>query len=113
MNLVFNLIFIPKYASIGACIGTIFAELSVVLFQTFSIKKELPIKKYIKDIIPFFVSSLIMFIIIYLLNFVKINDIIRIVIQVILGCLIYYVLNYRYVNNLISIDKLILKNREV
>lgn len=112
VNLVFNLIFIPKYASIGACIGTIFAELSVVLFQTISIKKELPIKKYIKDIIPLFVSSLIMFIIIYLLNFVKINDIIRIVIQVILGCLIYYVLNYRYVNNLINIDKLILKIRK-
>lgn len=112
VNLIFNLIFIPKYASIGACIGTIFAELSVMLYQTISIKNELPIKEYIKDIIPFFFKSLLMFMIIYSLNFINLNRVIRIIIQVVLACIIYYILNYKYVNSLINIDKLVLKIRK-
>lgn len=111
VNLIFNLIFIPKYASIGACVGTIFAELSVMLYQTLSIKKELPIGKYIKDIIPFFFKSLVMFIIIYLLNYIKLNNIIRIFIQVVLGCIIYYLLNYKYVNQIINLNKILSKFR--
>lgn len=112
VNLIFNLIFIPKYKSIGACIGTIFAELSVMLYQTISIKDELPIKKYIKDIIPFFIRSIIMFMIIYPINFINLNNILKLAIQVALACIIYYILNYKYVNNLINLDKLILKIRK-
>lgn len=112
VNLILNLIFIPKYQSIGACIGTIFAELSVMLYQTISIKNELPIKEYIKDIIPFFFKSLLMFMIIYSLNFINLNRVIRIIIQVVLAGIIYYILNYKYVNNLINLDKLILKIRK-
>ena len=109
VNLIFNLIFIPKYASIGASIGTILAELSVMLYQTISIKNELPIKKYIKDIIPFFIKSIIMFIVIYLFNFFNLNNILRIIIQVVLACIVYYLLNYKYVNELINLDKFISK----
>ena len=112
VNLILNLIFIPKYQSIGACIGTIFAELSVMLYQTISIKNELPIKKYIKDIIPFFLKSLLMFIIIYPLNFTNLNSIMKISIQVVLACIICYILNYKYVNSLINIYKLVLKIRK-
>lgn len=109
VNLIFNLIFIPKYASIGACIGTIFAELSVMLYQTISIKNELPIKKYIKDIIPFFIKSIIMFIVIYPFDFINLNNILIIIIQVVLACIVYYLLNYKYVNELINLDKFISK----
>ena len=109
VNLIFNLIFIPKYASIGACIGTIFAELSVMLYQTISIKNELPIKEYIEDIIPFFVKSIIMFIVIYPFNFINLNNILIIIIQVVLACIVYYLLNYRYVNGIINLDKFISK----
>ena len=109
VNLIFNLIFIPKYASIGACIGTIFAELSVMLYQTISIKNELPIKEYIKDIIPFFIKSIIMFIVIYPFDFINLNNILIIIIQVVLACIVYYLLNYKYVNELINLDKFISK----
>lgn len=109
VNLIFNLIFIPKYASIGACIGTIFAELSVMLYQTISIKNELPIKEYVKDIIPFFIKSIIMFIVIYPFDFINLNNILIIIIQVVLACIVYYLLNYKYVNELINLDKFISK----
>ena len=83
-----------------------------MLYQTISIKNELPIKKYIKDIIPFFLKSLLMFIIIYPLNFTNLNSIMKISIQVVLACIICYILNYKYVNSLINIDKLVLKIRK-
>ena len=112
VNLICNLIFIPKYASIGACFGTILAELAVTLYQTISIKDELPIKKYIHDIIPFFIKSGIMFIIIYPFNFMNLNHLIRMFIQVILASIVYCVLNYKYINSLIDLNKMLLKIRK-
>ena len=44
VNVLMNIILIPKFDSIGACIGTIFAELVVMLYQTWSIKNEIEIK---------------------------------------------------------------------
>lgn len=109
INFISNLVFIPKYDSIGACIGTIFAELSVMMYQTLSIKDELPIFSYLKSIIPFFFNSLLMFIIIYSFNYMELNSIIRILIQIILGCIIYYLLNYKYINQLIDLNKILFK----
>ena len=64
VNFILNLIFIPKYASIGACIGTIAAEFVVVFYQTWTVRKELPILKYLKNVMAFAIKSLVMFIII-------------------------------------------------
>lgn len=109
INLLFNSIFIPRFGAIGACVGTIFAEFAVTLFQTVSIKKELPIKEYIKSIVPFFLKACIMFMIVYSLNFFEINSMVRIIIQILLGCVVYYVLNYKYVNSLINIKRILVK----
>lgn len=103
INFVMNLIFIPKYASIGACFGTIAAELSVMLYQTFAVRKELPIKEYVINSIPFMIKATIMLIIIYPFNFIQMNSLYRLIIQVILGCLIYGLLNIKYIYHIISI----------
>lgn len=97
VNFILNIILIPKYAAIGACIGTIFAELSVVLYQTWVIRKELPIKLYIGSSIKFIIKSIVMFIIITLVGTQIENSLIRIIIQVMLGGFIYLVLNFRYI----------------
>ena len=39
VNLVFNFIFIPELSSIGATIGTILAEISVMVYQTVAVRK--------------------------------------------------------------------------
>ena len=112
INLIFNLVFIPKYKSVGACIGTILAELSVMLYQTLSIKNELPLESYIKDIVPFFLKSVLMFIIIYSFNFISLNPILKIFVQIVLACIVYYLLNYKYINDMINLDKILLKIRK-
>ena len=42
VNLIINFLLIPKYDSVGAAIGTVFAEFSVFLIQFIMVRKELP-----------------------------------------------------------------------
>ena len=42
VNLVVNLLMIPKFGAMGAVIGTVLAELTVLAVQTFFLRKELP-----------------------------------------------------------------------
>lgn len=103
VNLVINYLLIPKYQSVGACIGTIAAELFVMIYQIYAVRKELPIKKYIIEIIPFLIKAIIMFIIIYSLKFLELNNMLRIVLQVTIGVAIYGLLNIKYINSIINI----------
>lgn len=107
INLVMNLIFIPKFDSIGACFGTIAAEISVMFYQSFAIRKELPIKKYIINSIPFLIKSIVMLLVIYPFNYIEMNVLVRIIIQVSLGCLVYGLLNMKYILSIINYKKII------
>ena len=72
LNLVLNVIFIPKFAAIGACIGTIIAEFFVMFYQMISVRKALPVGKYYKFSIAYLIKSLLMYAIIYPIKFLKI-----------------------------------------
>lgn len=102
VNLVMNIILIPRYASIGACYGTICAELIVMLYQTYKVKNELNISVYIKNIMIFVINSLIMFIIVDLLNYIPMSIYYRLILQVIIGIIIYIVLNFKYIITLVD-----------
>ena len=105
-NLIMNLIFIPKFASIGACIGTIAAEFIVMFYQSISVKKELPIKKYVIKSIPCLIKALIMLITIYPFNYINMDNLFRIILQIIIGCVLYFLLNYRYITSIVDIKKI-------
>lgn len=102
VNLIFNFIFIPIFASAGACIGTIAAEFVVMFYQTFMIRKELPIKKYIIDIIPFFLSAIVMFLIIISIGYIEFNVYLKLGIQIFVAIIVYCSINCRYVVSVIK-----------
>lgn len=97
VNVVINFLLIPIYKSIGACIGTIIAELTVMIYQTIKVRHCLDIKKYCINILPFFIKSLLMFLLIYPIKYININEILIVVIQVLLGMIIYGILNINYI----------------
>lgn len=100
VNLVLNLIFIKRYGAYGACIGTITAEIIVMLYQIWKTRRNIEYYNNLKCIIPFLVKSLIMGIIIYLVNYFNISNIlIKVSIQVLLGVIIYFSLNKNYIIN--------------
>lgn len=106
VNFIMNCIFIPKYASIGACIGTIAAEFVVMFYQSWVVRKELQFKEYTLNSLRFLVKAIIMFIIILLIGSqIKNNDIIKVVTQVLVGAIIYALLNTRYIYSNLKINK--------
>lgn len=46
VNLFFNIVLIPRFGSLGACVGTIAAELFIVFFQSVATRKDLEAWKY-------------------------------------------------------------------
>lgn len=89
INLSLNLFLIRKYGALGAVIGTLVAEFSVMAYQTYAIKSELPFSNYVKDNVPFLFSGIIMFLIVHTLDYFIENTIISLVCQVVIGIVSY------------------------
>ena len=105
VNFIMNLIFIPIYASIGACIGTICAEFTVMFYQSFSVRKNLNFKQYIKNSYIFFIKALIMFVIIMVIGNYISNSLSRIIAQVMAGGFIYFIMNCKYIIENLEIQR--------
>ena len=110
VNFIMNCILIPKYASIGACIGTIAAEFIVMFYQSWVVRKELTLKEYIKSSMGFLIKAVIMFVIIIIVgNLIQDSKSKKIIIQIIAGVLTYGLLNIRYILNNLPIKNIVSK----
>lgn len=102
INFCMNIIFIPRFKSIGACIGTIAAEFVVMFYQTHAVRKELPISNYIRESLPFLIKAIIMFACVYSINYFKLPLIHTIILEITTGIIIYLALNFKYILNIIK-----------
>ncbi len=111
VNVAVNYLLIPCYQSVGAVIGTIFAEAAVCIAQTIVVRHELPIKEYIKNSMPFIINGIAMFIIVRLLELFITTTVLTLIIQIIVGACIYISLCLIYLrlsNN--EVYKILLKS---
>jgi O-antigen/teichoic acid export membrane protein len=88
-NIIINMILIPQYGAVGASIGTIFAEALVTLSQSMMISNEFKFKVYIKDSFPFFLSGLLMFLIVKIIGSFDGSAVYVLIVQILIGALIY------------------------
>ena len=102
VNFIFNMIFIRRYGAIGATIGTILAEFLVCFFQCMAIRKDINLKEYLPSCLKFFITSLVMFIIVYFVGKNMEKTLLTLVIHVTLGVFIYCILNYKYIKSQIA-----------
>lgn len=72
VNIALCLALIGEFGALGAAIGTVVAELVVLLVQVFYVRKELPLALYLKNMIPFVVFGAIMMAVIRLVAFLMI-----------------------------------------
>lgn len=93
VNVIANLILIPSYGAIGAAIGTIFAEASVALYQTFKVRKELEITKYFINSFIYIIPSVFMYFCIISLKNMTESPLINLIIQILFGGGIYVILS--------------------
>jgi len=107
VNLIINLILIPKYAALGACIGTICSEILITISQSIFCRKEISFKTLLKSTLYFSVCGLIMLIILVGIGFFVPNGFVDIVVKVISGAIIYAIFNIKYIKeNLLGKRKL-------
>lgn len=88
VNVIVNLLLIPNMKAIGAAIGTVCAEFSVCTYQTYAVRNELFIFKYLKQNFPFLLCGIIMLIVVYYVPFIY-SNFVTIVIKVFVGIFVY------------------------
>lgn len=69
INLIFNIILIPTFKYNGAAIATVLAEFFVFAYQLVSVRNRLELKNISLVALPFILSGIIMFIILYNISF--------------------------------------------
>lgn len=93
VNFIVNSFFIARFGARGAVIGTIAAQSVVMLFQCITLRNDLPIKKIFKDMFPFVIHGIVIFIIIKLFSGVCKISTFKFIYEIFIGSFIYLVLN--------------------
>lgn len=93
VNLVMNLLLIPRYQALGAALGTLCAEFAVAGYQTFHVRKALPIGAYLKNCVYYLFPSVVMVVAVRLIARIPgLTGFVLIAAQIVCGGLVYCVL---------------------
>lgn len=112
-NMFFNAILIPKYAQNGAALASIIAEFLVMIIEFIIIAKHVVDKPFFKNLFTVLTSSILMYLIDYLVYHQLQSNIQKIIICTILGVILYasilYIFRNQYLISIIGILKSKLK----
>jgi len=96
LNFVINSLLIGKFGAEGAVVGTVVAEMSVALYQTIMVRKNLEIGLYLKSNFMFIFFGLIMFLIVRGIGNLLNSNLLTLTIEVTVGAIVYIALSYIY-----------------
>lgn len=96
VNIVINWMLIPRFASIGAAVGTIVAEVTVAVYQTVMVRNDLDISECIKKAIPFIAFGTIMFVVVRETPIVVGKSVVLMVVKIGIGATVYLALSIIY-----------------
>lgn len=112
INFIFNYIMIPKYYQNGAAIGTIIAELTGVILMLYFTRNYLKeIEFYNLKNLKYFISSIIMGLIILFIKSLKLGNILTIIISIFLGSIIYFIILFLLKEDIVMQGLKLLKNK--
>lgn len=89
INLLLAFILIPHTGAMGAVITTVMTEFVVAFVQTVLVRKQLEIKRYLLDGLPFLLAGVVMFALVRLLGGYFGQTVHGLVIQVVVGAIVY------------------------
>lgn len=95
-NLVLNLIFIPKYAALGAVIGTLGAEAIACITQLYNIRKEFDLKSYFVDSLVYIFLGVVLFASVRVCALINVITPVKIIVEITVGALVYGALTFIY-----------------
>lgn len=91
-NFVLNLILIPIYASVGAAVGTLGAEIAVCSYQCIKICKDIPVRKYIFNVVPYIAISIFMYVFIKQMPAFFVGNLPNMIVKVTIGSILYIII---------------------
>lgn len=94
VNLTLNLFILKIMGSIGACISTVIAEITVTITQMYLLRRFLNIGKLIKSVVIFFPAAIFMFIVVRIIGIYMGASIITNLIQISIGGITYLLILY-------------------
>lgn len=90
VNLLINLILIPKMGSVGAAIASVCAEISILSGFVYYSKDLINIKEIFKSFVKYFIISLLMYIVISLISHVMyFENLISMILKIFIGVIFY------------------------
>ena len=89
VNIIANVILIPKYQALGAAVGTIIAEFFVMMYQIIDVRNGLDIFKYLKMGIKYIFIGFMMYILVTNLKIDLDSDLVILIIQIGVGAIFY------------------------
>ena len=97
INLFINLLLIPKMASIGAAIGTIFAEFGVMIIQYLLIRKYINLFVWIRESVGYVIVGIFMGSVVFFLQKALPYGWSSLLVEVVVGAILYYLICYFYI----------------
>lgn len=92
INLICNLVLIPKFGAMGAVLGTLLAEVISCMWQFICMRKTIDLKKTINSIWGYVISGGIMFIVVRMVATISSPAIVKIVMEIGVGTIAYFLL---------------------
>jgi O-antigen/teichoic acid export membrane protein len=96
VNIVVNVIMIPKYGAYGAVLGTVCAEAMVCLVQMYCVRREIPLFAYVKKSLIFVFFGGLMYLPVKYVGAMCNNLVMSLFVQIAIGMLVYLVLSCSY-----------------
>ena len=96
INLILNMLLIPRLDYFGACIGTIAAEFAVMIYQLLSIRKELGIKPVAIELSKQIAKNIPIIVVLLAIQFIVKTQNLRLIISVVSVIVIFLIINGKY-----------------
>lgn len=97
VNLALNIILIPRFGSLGACVGTIAAELFIVIYQTVATRRDLDAIDYLGILTVQMVKSIAISAVALISASMFDGAFVRLVVEIVVFIVGFFVLNCRYI----------------
>lgn len=90
MNIVINAILIPRYGYVGAAAATLLSNYTLVIVQYFTLGKQIKIRKMFRHTFKYFISSIIMFGVVFGISVIRDSSPLTTITQIVTGAVVYF-----------------------
>lgn len=101
-SIIVNLLLVKPFGLLGATIATFLSESVLAIYQILAARKEIAFKVFLSPFIVFFISGIIMMVVLDILPLAGLSIFVRLLLKIGIGVVLYLIITlfyFRYSNN--------------